>query len=128
LRFHRGLDLRAAYGTPIRAASAGVVTMAGWAGGYGRQVRIAHTDYATSYAHMSRFAVAAGARVARGQVIGFVGSSGLSTGPHLHFEVIRGGRAVDPRSLKVTRQARVESREERAVRDHLRQVLASRSS
>ena len=126
-RFHRGLDLRAAYGTPIRAADDGVVTMAGWAGGYGRQVRIAHGDHSTSYAHMSRFAVAAGASVRRGAVIGYVGSSGLSTGPHLHFEVHRGGRAVDPRSLKASVQRRVESGEEGAVRANLRALLAARA-
>lgn len=127
-RFHRGLDLRAAYGTPIRAAGDGVVTMAGWAGGYGRQVRIAHRDYGTSYAHMSRFAVAAGTRVKRGQVIGYVGSSGLSTGPHLHFEAYRGGRAVDPRSLTGSAQRRVESGEERAVRTTLRHLLSPQTT
>ncbi len=70
--------------------------MAGWAGGYGRQVRISHGTLQTSYAHMSRFARLPGAKVRRGQVIGYVGSSGLSTGPHLHYEVLRSGSAVDP--------------------------------
>lgn len=127
-RFHRGLDLRAAYGTPVRATDDGVVTMAGWAGGYGRQVRIAHGGHATSYSHMSRFAVVPGTRVQRGQVIGYVGSSGLSTGPHLHFELHRGGRAVDPRMVKGTVQPRVESGEERAVRASLRQYLGAEAS
>lgn len=127
-RFHRGLDLRAAYGTPVRAAGDGVVTMAGWAGGYGRQVRIAHGGHDTSYSHMSRFAIAAGARVQRGQVIGYVGSSGLSTGPHLHFELHRGGRPVDPRMVKGNVQRRVESGEERAVRARLRQFLGAKAS
>lgn len=123
-RFHRGLDLRAAYGTPISAAADGIVTMAGWAGGYGRQVRIAHGKFQTSYAHMSRFAVSPGTRVHRGQVIGFVGSSGLSTGPHLHYEVIRSGRAVDPPSLSATITNHVPDGEDRFVRQHLRGLLA----
>lgn len=122
-RFHRGLDLRAAFGTPIAAAADGVVTMASWAGGYGRQVRISHGKFHTSYAHMSRFAVSPGAKVRRGQVIGYVGSSGLSTGPHLHYEVLRSGRAVDPRTLSTTITNRVASGEERAVRHQLRGLL-----
>jgi len=83
-RMHRGLDFRASHGTPILAVADGRVNGAGWAGGYGRQVRLAHASgLATSYSHMSRIAVAPGARVRAGQVIGYVGSTGLSTGPHL---------------------------------------------
>ena len=70
---------------------------AGWAGGYGRQVRIAHgSGLLSTYSHMSDYAVAPGTYVRRGQVIGYVGSSGFSTGPHLHFEVRQGGVAVNP--------------------------------
>lgn len=96
-RFHSGIDFRAAWGTPVLAAADGIVSAAGWAGGYGRQVRVAHVNgVATSYSHLSGMAVAPGTRVRRGDVIGFVGSTGLSTGPHLHFEVRRHGRPVDP--------------------------------
>ena len=100
-RFHAGVDLGAAAGTPIVAAADGKVVSAGWAGGYGRAVEIAHADgIETKYGHMSRIAAYAGEFVRRGDVIGYVGSSGLSTGPHLHFEVMRNGRPVDPLSVK----------------------------
>ena len=101
-RMHKGLDFGAGWGTPIHAAADGQVTKAGWAGGYGRQVRIAHGGgMATSYSHMSRMSVEAGAHVRQGQLIGYVGSSGLSTGPHLHYEVLQGGRAVNPMSVRL---------------------------
>ena len=88
------------YGTPILAAADGRVTGAGWAGGYGRQVRLSHAGgLATSYSHMSRIAVSRGARVRQGQVIGYVGSTGLSTGPHLHYEMYRNGATINPRSV-----------------------------
>jgi murein DD-endopeptidase MepM/ murein hydrolase activator NlpD len=94
-RMHRGLDFRAAHGTPILAAADGRVSRAGWAGGYGRQVRLNHNGgLATSYSHMSRIAVRPGASVRRGQVIGYVGSTGLSTGPHLHYEMYRNGATI----------------------------------
>jgi murein DD-endopeptidase MepM/ murein hydrolase activator NlpD len=100
-RMHRGLDFGAGWGTPIHAAADGQVTKAGWAGGYGRQVRVAHGGgMATSYSHMSRMAVEPGAYVRQGQLIGYVGSSGLSTGPHLHYEVLQDGRAVNPMSVR----------------------------
>jgi len=100
-RMHSGLDFGASWGTPIHAAADGQVTRAGWAGGYGRQVRIAHGGgMATSYSHMSRMAVEPGAYVRQGQLIGYVGSSGLSTGPHLHYEVLQDGRAVNPMSVR----------------------------
>jgi murein DD-endopeptidase MepM/ murein hydrolase activator NlpD len=96
-RFHAGVDIGAGWGAPIIAAGDGQVVGAGWAGGYGRQVRIAHGGGTVStYSHMSDYAVVPGAYVRRGQVIGYVGSSGFSTGPHLHFEVRQGGVAVNP--------------------------------
>ncbi len=96
-RLHRGVDFAAPYGAPIRAVSDGNVTLAGWAGGHGNQVRLSHGGaLGTSYSHMSRIAVKPGARVVQGQVIGYVGSTGLSTGPHLHFEVYRSGQVVNP--------------------------------
>ena len=100
-RFHDGLDIGAAWGSPVFAAADGVVTGAGWSGGYGRQVRLAHPDgIMTSYAHLSRILAVPGARVRRGQLIGLVGSSGFSTGAHLHFEVRRSGRPVDPTTFR----------------------------
>lgn len=99
-RMHQGIDYGVAYGTPIRAVSDGIVTVAGWHGGHGNMIKLVHSGgLGSGYAHMSRLAVAAGAHVAAGQVIGFVGSTGLSTGPHLHFEVYRGGVPVNPISV-----------------------------
>jgi murein DD-endopeptidase MepM/ murein hydrolase activator NlpD len=99
-RMHAGIDIGAPYGSPIVAATDGVVEYAGWHGGHGRFVRIAHGGgLGTGYGHMSSIVVRAGSRVAQGQVIGYVGSTGLSTGPHLHYEVYRGGQAVNPASV-----------------------------
>jgi murein DD-endopeptidase MepM/ murein hydrolase activator NlpD len=96
-RLHAGTDFGAATGTPIVAAAGGTVVSAGWMGGYGNAVVISHGGgLATLYAHQSRLAVGPGARVARGHVIGYVGSTGMSTGPHLHFEVRVNGVTTDP--------------------------------
>lgn len=96
-RLHAGVDFGAAWGSPIRATAPGVVSYAGWHGGHGNYVRLEHGGgLGTGYGHMSRIAVAPGTRVSAGQVIGFVGSTGLSTGPHLHYEMYRGGRTVNP--------------------------------
>jgi murein DD-endopeptidase MepM/ murein hydrolase activator NlpD len=101
-RMHKGVDLAAAYGSPIVAAADGRVVSTGWHGGYGQQVAIAHGEgLQTTYGHMSRIAAYAGEMVRRGQIIGYVGSTGLSTGPHLHFEVTKNGRAVNPLSAKL---------------------------
>jgi murein DD-endopeptidase MepM/ murein hydrolase activator NlpD len=98
-RLHAGIDLGARLGTPIRAAAAGVVTAAGPMGGYGATVDLRHADgTVTRYAHQSRVLVRPAQRVAVGQVIGLVGSTGASTGPHLHFEVRTASGPVDPRS------------------------------
>ena len=96
-RRHAGIDLAAPRGTPIMATSDGVVMAAGWMGGYGIAVRLDHgAGTETRYAHMSRAAVSPGDSVQRGQVIGYVGSTGRSTGPHLHYEIRKAGRAVNP--------------------------------
>lgn len=94
---HEGIDIAAPSGTPIRSAAAGTVIYAGWLGGYGNLVVVDHGGgVSTAYAHMSSIAAGTGAQVAQGQVIGYVGSTGHSTGPHLHFEVRINGQAVDP--------------------------------
>jgi len=96
-RMHEGIDLGAAYGTPIAAAAGGTVIYAGWLGGYGNLTVIDHGGgLATAYGHQSSIAVSDGEQVAQGQTIGYVGSTGHSTGPHLHFEVRVNGVAVDP--------------------------------
>jgi murein DD-endopeptidase MepM/ murein hydrolase activator NlpD len=98
-RPHLGVDYAAPTGTPIRAAASGVVTYAGWKGGYGRYIKIRHNSkYSTSYGHLSRYArgVRKGSRVRQGQVIGYVGSSGLATGPHLDYQIFRYGKPINP--------------------------------
>ncbi|PKB19589.1 peptidase M23-like protein [Novosphingobium kunmingense] len=97
LRGHSGVDLPAAAGSPIRATLDGMVASAGWRGGYGLAVQIDHgKGIASRYAHMSRMAVYPGQAVRKGDVIGYVGSTGLSTGPHLHYEIRVNGAAVNP--------------------------------
>jgi murein DD-endopeptidase MepM/ murein hydrolase activator NlpD len=100
-RMHQGVDLAAPYGTPIVAASDGVIRFAGWHGGHGNFVQIVHAGgMGTGYGHMSRFVVRVGENVRQGQLIGYVGSTGLSTGPHCHFEVYRNGEAIDPATAR----------------------------
>lgn len=119
-RMHNGLDFRAAHGTPIYAVTDGRVQMAGRNGGYGNYVRIAHDGgLATAYAHLSRIAVNNGASVKRGQVIGYVGSTGLSTGPHLHYEMYRNGRPIDPASVRFVSRAQLSGNELASFRARL---------
>jgi len=103
-RLHTGVDLAAPTGTPIYAAGDGVITYYKWQSGYGNKVEIQHVNgYETAYGHMSRYAdgLGVGSKVRQGQVIGYVGSTGQSTGPHLHFEVLINGNLVDPLSVKL---------------------------
>jgi murein DD-endopeptidase MepM/ murein hydrolase activator NlpD len=103
-RMHKGVDFAAPKGTPIYAAGSGTVDVAGRNGGYGKYVRIRHNgSYSTAYAHMNGFAkgIRRGTRVKQGQVIGYIGSTGSSTGPHLHYEVIRDGRQMNPMKVKM---------------------------
>jgi murein DD-endopeptidase MepM/ murein hydrolase activator NlpD len=99
-RPHLGVDYAAPTGTPVHAAGAGVVTLAGWLGGYGQTVKVRHPNgYETLYGHLSRIAVRRGQRVEQGQLVGKVGSTGVATGPHLDYRMLRSGVYVDP--LKV---------------------------
>ncbi len=103
-KMHRGTDFAAPLGTPIMASGNGVVKKAGWCGGGGNCVVIKHNStYQTVYAHMSKFAsgIRSGVRVKQGQTIGFVGSTGKSTGPHLHYEVIVNGKKINSQTLKL---------------------------
>ena len=103
-KMHRGTDFAAPMGTPIMASGDGVVKKAGWCGGGGNCVKIKHNStYQTVYAHMSKFArgIKSGVRVKQGQTIGYVGSTGKSTGPHLHYEVIINGKKVNSQKLKL---------------------------
>jgi murein DD-endopeptidase MepM/ murein hydrolase activator NlpD len=96
-RMHAGVDIGAAWGSPIIATAPGVVSFAGWHGGHGNFVRLEHGGgLGTGYGHMSRIAVGPGETVRAGEIIGYVGSTGLSTGPHLHYEMYRGGHTVNP--------------------------------
>ena len=95
--FHKGIDLEANYGDLVRAAAAGTVASATWDGGFGLKVDIDHGNgYHTWYAHLSRVSVSAGQRVTKGAPIAYVGSSGSTTGPHLHYQVMYGGNPIDP--------------------------------
>ena len=106
IRMHTGVDWATAYGTPIFAAGNGAIEKIGWEGGYGKYIRIKHNNgYETAYGHMSAFAkgMEVGKRVRQGQVIGFVGSTGQSTGAHVHYEILVNGRFVDPMRVKLPR-------------------------
>jgi murein DD-endopeptidase MepM/ murein hydrolase activator NlpD len=105
-RAHTGVDWAAPMGTPIYASGNGIVEKVGWEGGYGKYIRIRHTNgYETAYGHMTAYArgMEPGVRVRQGQVIGFVGSTGLSTGAHLHYEILINSRFVDPMKVKLPR-------------------------
>ena len=122
-RMHAGVDFKARHGTPIVAVTDGRVTGAGRMGGCGNAVRLRHGNgIDTRYCHMSRIAVRGGQSVKRGQVIGYVGSTGLSTGPHLHYEMYRGGRSVNPASVKFVTRAQLSGDELQKFREALRKI------
>jgi murein DD-endopeptidase MepM/ murein hydrolase activator NlpD len=123
-RFHAGLDIGAGWGSPIVAAGDGQVVSAGWAGGYGREVKIAHGGGLVSlYGHMSQIVAEPGSFVRQGQVIGYVGSSGLSTGPHVHFEVRQSGQPVNPLGVRFTSAPVVDTHLADAVKARLKALL-----
>ena len=124
-RFHAGIDFGASWGSPIVAAADGQVASAGWSGGYGRQVRIWHGGgLTTTYSHMSEIVAAPGSTVRRGQLIGYVGSSGLSTGPHLHYEVLRDGAPVNPLGVRFASAPVVDTHLADAVKTRLKALLS----
>jgi murein DD-endopeptidase MepM/ murein hydrolase activator NlpD len=96
--FHKGLDFIAAYGSPIQVTAPGVVVFSGASGGYGNHVIVDHGyGYQTLYAHLSKLGVVKGAKIDRRQIVGYLGNTGRSTGPHLHYSVFYSGEAVDPK-------------------------------
>jgi murein DD-endopeptidase MepM/ murein hydrolase activator NlpD len=112
-RPHNGVDWAAPIGTPIFAAGNGTIVKAGWDSGYGRRVEIEHNNgYVTTYNHMSAFArgLRDGARVKQGQIVGYLGASGLATGPHLHYEVIVNGHFVDPLRVRLAKTRQFEGK------------------
>lgn len=120
---HKGIDFGAAAGTPIQAAGSGTVMIAGMNKGYGNYVKLRHANgYATAYAHMSRMAVKPGQTVRQGQVIGYVGSTGLSTGPHLHYEVHINDHQVNPQSVRLPTGRNLEARELGRFRDEMARI------
>ena len=129
-KMHTGVDWGTSYGTPIFASGNGVVEKAGWESGYGKYVRLGHANgYQTAYGHMTAFArgIEPGVRVRQGQVIGYVGSTGNSTGNHLHFEIKINGRFVDPLSVILPRDKSLNAKyEERfmATVAQIRELMA----
>ena len=124
-RFHAGIDFGASFGSPIVASADGRVVRAAWAGGYGRQVQLAHGGgIVSSYSHMSEIIAQPGSFVRQGQVIGYVGSSGLSTGPHLHYEVLRQGVPVNPLSVRFSSMQVADTGLANAVKARLKALLS----
>ncbi|MGI9362367.1 MAG: M23 family metallopeptidase [Parasphingorhabdus sp.] len=122
-RMHSGMDFGGGYGAPIYAVTDGVVAYAGRKGGYGKYVKLNHSGkLASGYAHMSRIAVSSGSRVRKGQIIGYIGSTGLSTGPHLHYELYRNGRAINPNTVKFVERAELSGRELAMFKQELRRL------
>ena len=106
--FHPGVDYSAPQGTPVPAAGNGVIEFMGWKGGYGRYVIIRHDGvYGTGYGHLSRFSdkFKPGTHISKGQILGYVGTTGVSTGPHLHFEVLRGMTRINPMTASISKKA-----------------------
>lgn len=127
-RPHYGVDFAAPTGTPVRAVAAGKVEMASWHGGKGRYVEIRHDSvYESGYAHLSRIApgVRPGAAVRKGQVIGYVGSTGLATGPHLHFEMFKDGKYINPLNTSMPLARPLSTESQRRFRDSVTKIDAA---
>jgi murein DD-endopeptidase MepM/ murein hydrolase activator NlpD len=124
-RMHKGVDIAAPWGTPVYAATDGVVQFAGRSSGYGNFIKIRHSgEFGTGYGHLSRIVVHGGQSVHKGQVIGAVGNTGLSTGPHLHYELYKNGVAVNPRSVAFSSMRQLTGGDLGAFRSKLGQLLS----
>ena len=120
-KLHKGIDFAAPYGTPVYAAGSGTIQYAGWFSSFGKYVKIAHnSSYKTAYAHLSKIpsSIKKGRRVKQGDVIGYVGSTGRSTGPHLHYEVHKGSKAINPKKVKIQPQKRIKGNELALFQSH----------
>jgi murein DD-endopeptidase MepM/ murein hydrolase activator NlpD len=125
-KMHRGLDFAAPSGTPVFAAGDGIIEKAGWNGSYGKYIRIRHTGtYKTAYAHLSGFhkTVRSGKRVSQGRIIGFVGNTGRSTGPHLHYEVIKNNIQVNPMRIKLPAGKNISKSNIKNYKKHVKNIL-----
>ena len=128
-RMHQGIDYGAPMGAPIVAATDGTVSFSGWHGGHGNYVQIRHAgNMGTGYAHMSRIIAHVGDHVRAGQLIGYVGSTGLSTGPHLHFEVFKNNVAINPAGVKFTQAAQLGGSDLSRFKATLARLLAVHAS
>lgn len=126
-RMHQGVDYKASRGTPVYAIANGAVTKSAWYGGYGKTVIIKHpSGYSTQYSHLNSIGVRHGQTVKRGQIIGKVGSTGKSTGPHLHFGLISGGKYINPTNLKMVGAEKLNTQQMvrfKEQQQHIRQLL-----
>lgn len=130
-KMHRGVDFGAPQGTPIYAAGDGTVDFVGRKGGYGNYIKVKHNDkYASAYAHISRFAsgMVPGRKVKQGQIIAYVGSTGMSTGPHLHYEILVAGEQVNPSNVKFKTGAVLKGTELASFRKSMEQIEAMRAT
>ena len=128
-KMHRGLDFAAPSGTPIFAAGDGIIEKAGWNGSYGKYIRIRHTGtYKTAYAHLSGFhkRIKIGRRVLQGKIIGYVGTTGRSTGPHLHYEVIKNNIQVNPMRIKLPAGKNISKANFNNYRNHVKKILSQK--
>ena len=124
-KLHSGIDFAARTGTPIYAAGDGTIKAIKWYGGYGRYIKIRHNSkYSTAYAHMSRFkkGLRKGSRVKQGQIIGYVGSTGRSTGPHLHYEVHKNNKSINPKKVKTQSKITLKSKELKKFLNHKKRI------
>ncbi len=130
-KMHKGVDFAAPRGTPIYSAGDGVIEKAGRFGGYGKYIRIRHnSDYSTAYAHLYKFAknIFPGKRVKQGTIIGFVGSTGRSTGPHLHYEIHFRGKAVNPRTVNLPKGIKLSGIDLDSYKSHLKKIKSLKKS
>ncbi len=125
-KMHRGLDFAAPSGTPVFAAGDGIIEKVGWNGSYGKYIKIRHTGiYKTAYAHLSSYHknTRAGKRVSQGKTIGYVGTTGRSTGPHLHYEVLRNNRQVNPMNIKLPAGKNIPQKKIKAYKNHVKAIM-----